>query len=354
MAKEKGGDQTETPTAKRLKDARKDGEAHKSRELTGTAMVLAALLLAWLATQSLGERLGALILRTTEAIRHPDLATLKSMSVLAAYTLVVSVLPLLLTIAAVAVLVDFLQVGAIFAPKRVAPKMERMNPAEGIKKMFSQEHLVEVVKAVLKTAAIVGIFWLVLRSMLPQLLGLPQAPVAAVGVAHWKVLQWVGGWVVFVFLFVSVLDAVYQRFAFIKNLKMSRRDIRQELKDNEGDPLVKSRRRQLHQEWSQNNLMEAVRRASVVVTNPTHLAVALMYEDGKTDLPVVTAKGEDYEARLIRETAEQAGVPVMQNVDLARALYAQIPLDQYITSEFFEAVAELLQWAEGIRREREG
>ncbi len=135
---------------------------------------------------------------------------------------------------------------------------------------------------------------------------------------------------------------------------MSIRDIRQETKENEGDPYIKGRRRQLHQEWAQQNMLASVRRASVVVTNPTHLAIALFYEAGETDLPMVIAKGEDYEAKLIREAAEEAGIPIMRNVDLAHGLYERTELDDYLPAEFFEAVAELLRWAEGVREQREG
>jgi type III secretion protein U len=137
-------------------------------------------------------------------------------------------------------------------------------------------------------------------------------------------------------------------------LRMSRRDIQQEVKENEGDPHVKSRRRQLHQEWSQQNMLNAVRQSNVVVTNPTHIAIALQYEHGLTDLPVVVAKGEGYLAEQIKRAAEEAGVPILQNIELARGLHERVELDDYIGNEFFEAVAEVLHWAEGMRRMRMG
>jgi type III secretion protein U len=179
---------------------------------------------------------------------------------------------------------------------------------------------------------------------------LPLGSPDDVGAAHWHVLMWLGIWTICVFALLSVLDSLYQRYAFTRKLMMSRRDIRRELRDTEGDALVKGRRRQLHQEWAQQNMLEAVRKASAVVVNPEHIAVAILYEPGTTELPVVCAKGEDYEAQLIREAAEQAGVPIMRNVELARGLHEKIGLDEYISAEFFKAVAELLRWAETIRR----
>ena len=133
---------------------------------------------------------------------------------------------------------------------------------------------------------------------------------------------------------------------------MSRRDIRQEVKENEGDPYVKQRRRQLHQEWAQQNMLSAVRKSNVVVTNPTHIAIALQYEPGETDLPVVVAKGEGAFAELIKKTAEEEGIPILQNVPLARGLNEHVQIDDYIGNEFFDAVAEVLHWAENVRRER--
>jgi type III secretion protein U len=352
MAKQKGGDQTERPTPKRLKDARKEGEVHKSRELTSTVLVLAWLLMAWLLLPFVSGRLAALFEASLRAIADPHGLPPAHLLSFAAYSLLWLSLPFLIAACLIAILVEFLQVGPVFAPKRLVPKMERMNPAEGVKRLFSQENLVEVVKSMFKTAALIAVLCLVLRRMLGDMLSLPLGQPGDLSQAHWKSMQWIAVWVVFVFFFVSALDAVYQRYAFVKNLKMSRRDIRQELKDTEGDPMVKGRRRQLHNEWAQQNMLQAARLSSVVVTNPTHIAVALKYEPGDTELPLVTAKGEDYEAQLIREAAEQAGVPVMQNVELARGLYEKVELDQFISAEFFEAVAELLLWAENIRRAR--
>jgi type III secretion protein U len=124
------------------------------------------------------------------------------------------------------------------------------------------------------------------------------------------------------------------------------------MRDTEGDPYVKGRRRQLHQDWAQQNMLAAVRQASAVVVNPEHIAVAIVYEPDQTALPVVCAKGEDYEAQLIREAAEEAGVPIMRNVELARGLHEKVGVNEYISSDFFQAVAELLRWAESIRTNR--
>jgi type III secretion protein U len=352
MAEEKSGDQTEEPTQQRLRDARKDGDVPKSKELTNTMLVLCWLVLASMAVPLVSRRLLGLFQGSFDAIAHmgeAGQAPLRQLWLEAFKTLLLITLPLALAASAIGVMTEFLQVGVVFALKRVTPKMDHMNPATGIKRMFSQESLVEVLKSLFKTAALIGIFTLVLLRVLPEILRLPLGFPADVAAAHWHVLMWVGIWAVCVFLLLSALDALYQRYAYIKKLRMSRRDIKQEMKNSEGDPMLKGQRRHLHQEWGQQNMKAAVRNANAVVVNPEHIAVAILYEPGTTDLPVVCAKGEDYEAQLIREAAEEAGVPIMRNVELARGLHENVGLDEYISAEFFQAVAELLRWAESIR-----
>jgi type III secretion protein U len=348
------GDRTEKPTAKRLRDARKDGDVAKSRELTSTVLVLAWLLLMLLTMPLIHARLNGLVDIVVQGMRQPFDQALHDVGLAALSAFLWLSLPLLLSAAAIGAMVEFLQVGPVFAPKKIKPDTSRMNPAEGIKRLFSQENLVEVIKAVAKSGLLIGLFAWVLLALIGQFVKLPYAAPADTGVAMWMAVKRFATGVIFVFFFVSALDVFYQRYAFMRKMKMSRREIKQEVKESEGDPMIKSRRRQLHQEWSQQNTLAAVRRASVVVTNPTHLAIAIRYEQGEDDLPVIVAKGEDHEAALIRQAAEEAGVPIMRNVTLARGLYEQVDVDEYLPGDFFEAVAELLRWAESIRKSRDG
>jgi type III secretion protein U len=350
MAKNQAADQTEKPTPKRLKDARKDGEVSKSKELTSTVLVLWWLVMAWLAAPLVSQQLRALLQDILGRVGKGDPGPMTPLLIEASRTLLLVTLPLLLGAGLLGLLTDFLQVGALFVPKRLIPQTHRLNPLEGLKRMFTQDNLIEVLKSVFKTAALSLIFVVVLLRLLPQILRLPLGQPADLGTAHWQVLQWVGIWTVCVFFLLAVLDAIYQRFSFMKKLRMSRRDIRHELRETEGDPYIKGQRRYLQQEWAQQNMLAAVRKANAVVVNPEHVAVAVLYEPDTTALPIVCAKGEDYEAQLIREAAAEAGVPIMRNVELARALHEHIGVDEYITSEFFQAIAELLRWAESVRQ----
>lgn len=352
--KNDSGDRTEKPTAKRLKDARKDGDVHKSKELSSTVLVLVWLIAAWLLTPLYFRYLEGLFEAVFAAMQHTGLTAIKAVLAQGTLVFVTLTVPVMLVAGVLGLFTDFVQVGSVFAPKKVKPDISRLNPAEGMKKMFSKDNLVELIKSVMKTTGLATIFLIVLWSLLPELIALPFGQPGNMATAHWQGMLRMCAWTVFVFFFVSALDAFWQRHSFIKRLRMSRRDIRQESKENEGDPHIKGKRRQLHQEWAQQNMLHSVRKSSVVVTNPTHIAIALHYEPGETDLPVVVAKGEDHEAALIRKAAEEAGIPIMQNVALARGLHEKIELDDYVSSDFFQAVAEVLRWAESVRQARDG
>ena len=348
--KNEGADKTEPPTHKKIRDARKEGNVAKSKELTSTVLLLGWLVGAWILTSYMFTRIGTLFDQSIRAMSRPFAQAVVELGLAAYHTLLQLALPLLALALFLGVLIEFLQVGPIATIKRMTPDVSKLNPVEGMKKMFSMDNLVELVKSVMKCVALLFIGGFVLWGMRGQLMALPHSPPAAMAQAIWHALVRIGIWTIFVFFFVSALDAWYQKFSYTKKLRMSRRDIKQEVKENEGDPYVKQRRKQLHQEWSQQNMLNAVRGSNVVVTNPTHIAVALQYESGETDLPVVVAKGEGALAEDIKRVAEEAGVPVLQNIPLARGLNEQVKVDDYISGDFFEAVAEVLHWAEGVRR----
>lgn len=350
--KDQGADKTEKPTPKRIRDARKEGNVSKSRELTATVLTLGWLVAAWLLMGFMYSRISELFNQSLDAMQLPFREALLETAGVAFQTLLWLSLPFLAMALLLGVAVEFLQVGPIATMKKLTPNLEKMNPVEGIKKMFSMDNLVELIKSIIKSAALLGIGFYVLWKMMPDLLLLPHGVPAQMGSAVWHAITRIVIWTIVVFFFVSALDVWYQKFSYTKQLRMSRRDIKQEVKENEGDPYIKSRRRQLHQEWAQQNMLSAVRGANVVVTNPTHIAVALQYEMGVTDLPVVVAKGEGALAEQIKQAAEEAGVPILQNVPLARGINEKVALDDYVDSEFFDAVAEVLFWAESVQRAR--
>jgi type III secretion protein U len=342
-------DRTEAPTRRRLREARRDGEVAKSKELTSTVGLLAwVVLLAAAVPLAYGE-LAALFAAALGSVARPSLDAVARVGEASVRALVAVALPALAAAGIAGLATELAQVGGLFAPKRVRPDARRLDPVAGLKRMFAQENAVELGKAVVKTAAVLGIVIAVAGTQLGTALRLPAATPAAVGAVAQHVALLATGSVVAAFLGLAILDGLYQRHAFRRRLRMNRREVRREAREDEGDPHLKTRRRQLHQDWATRNVVAAVQSASVVVTNPTHVAVALRYDPIETGVPIVTAKGEDHVAQLIRAAAEQAGVPVLQHVELARGLNARVEVDDFVPVEFFEAVAEVLRWAAAVR-----
>jgi type III secretion protein U len=349
--KNDGGDKTEKPTPKRLSDARKKGDVPKSKDVTSTAVLGGWLLLGLMVTGFAFDRLGGLFDEIFAVMDRPFAEAWPIAGAAAGKAFVSITAMLLLPIAIFGMLVEFAQVGPVFTLEKMSPKMSHMNPGEGLKRMFNADNLFEVVKSLAKTLLLVVLTWIVAVAAFDKLMAVPtgeaDGALAAYGGITFQLLAGTVG----VFLFVSMLDFAYQKFSFTKKMRMSRRDIRQEMKDSEGDPHVKAHRRQLHQEWAQQNAVQAARDASVLVVNPTHIACALAYDPAEHAVPVLLGKGEGLIAQAMREAAEAGGVPIIRNVELARALRDKVAVDDIIPQDLFAAVAEVILWARRLREE---
>jgi flagellar biosynthesis protein FlhB len=177
----------------------------------------------------------------------------------------------------------------------------------------------------------------------------PDLPVQMVAAVLWKLTLHLLAWTVALFALIALLDSAYQRYSFTKKMRMSMRDIKQEMKESEGDPYIKQQRRQLHQEWSQRNAQSAARNANVLVVNPTHIAIAIDYDKETCPVPTIAAKGEEHVARAMREAAEEAGVPIVRNVPLARDLLARAEIGEIVPADLFDIIAEVILWAREAR-----
>jgi type III secretion protein U len=240
----------------------------------------------------------------------------------------------------------------VWSLEKVKPNLEHMNPVEGVKKMFTMDALVELLKSIAKSVALGLIGWLAIKAVIPQLALLPLSTrPELLGNALWEAARPVLVWTVVMFALLALLDGVYQRFSFTKRMRMSMRDIRQEMKDSEGDPHTKQHRKQLADEWSQRGATQAASTANVLVVNPTHVAIAIDYDRETCPVPTIAAKGEDHVARAMREAAEAAGVPVVRNVPLARDLLARGEVGELIPQDLFDVIAEVVLWAREVREE---
>jgi type III secretion YscU/HrpY family protein len=349
--KNDSGDKTEKPTPKKLKDARKKGDVSKSKDVSNTGIMMLWIILFGTSLFYVIDQFGSLLIQTlTSAVQSDDFFyTLRKVGQHSMDTLIGLSAMFLLPVALIGTLVEFMQAGPVITTEKMKPKMDNLNPASGMKRMFSLDNLVEVFKSIAKTALLFLIGWLILKSFLPELITLPYMVTPTIGNTFWDMFFMLIVWTVGIFTFIAILDVGYQKFSYIKKLRMSLRDIKQEFKESEGDPMIKQQRRQAHQEWSQESAADASRSANVIVVNPTHLAIALDYDREKVPVPTVTAKGEDLVARAMREAAEEAHVPILRNVELARTLYTESEEGDIVPSELFDVIAEVILWAKQVR-----
>ncbi|WP_129778582.1 type III secretion system export apparatus subunit SctU [Peristeroidobacter soli] len=337
------GEKTEQPTHKKLQDARKKGQVAKSKDFTQTALILALFGYLIAAAGMLAHSLAELLVLPMGLINQPFRVALEPVVSQVTHNAVMIVLPFLGIVIGVGIFAEMLQVGVLLSFEALKPSGKKLNVAANAKNMVSKKNLVEFLKNILKVAVLTAILYKVVRSEMAHLLELPKAGVAGVGMAITALLKVLIINVAMVYLVIALADFVYQRLAYKKQLMMSKDEVKREYKESEGDPHIKGARKHLHQELMMSGNMEKTRKASVVVTNPTHIAIALYYDDDKTPLPMVLAKGTDLVAKRMIEIAREEGIPVMQNIPLARALHAHAQLEQYVPSDLLEPVAEVLR-----------
>lgn len=345
MANEKDQSQkTEEPTQKRLDDARKKGQVVQSREVSSWLMLLTvAIIVVGLAPgimSDLGhvlmpfiERPHTLNVGSEGAIEGPGLA-------LSSVLLPLAVPFALLIVAALAT--GFLQHGFLISTESLKPDLGKISPLKGLGRLFSSRSLTEFVKGVLKLVIVSGVGVIAIWPEFDTIERLVTMGVPAIlDEIHRLVTRLLIG-VCAILAAIAALDYLYQRMQHIKQLRMSREEVREEYRQTEGDPHAKARIRQLRQERARRRMMAAVPGADVVITNPTHFAVALKYDQAAMNAPRVVAKGADLVAHRIREVAKASDVPIVENPPLARALYAMVDLDAEIPGEHYKAVAEII------------
>jgi type III secretion protein U len=344
-------EKTLKPTARKLREARKQGEVVHSRDLSSVstfAVLWICLGLCagnfWTHLRHITEQ-GLLAAADSES-SQAWLSSVQSIAIDAAWI----VGPLLVLVIASSVLIGGLQTRGIFSTAPLTPKFDRLNPAEGLRRIFSTRSLLELGMMLLKTALLLALLFYCIRSSYDSLVKtIYTAPSDVLRVA--AVLLWhLMGWAILIYAIGAALDYAHQLYEFMKQHKMSIEEVRRELKDTEGDPRIKARRRSLGRQMildpvrGGGGLAQRLATASVVIVNPTHVSVALSYARGKTPLPRVVAKGLDQTALRIRREAERLRLPVLEDPPLARRLFREVALDQYIREELIDSVAAVFRW----------
>jgi len=344
VADESFGERTEKATGKRRNEARKKGQVAKSREIPTVGILLVALSVLYLLSTHFLRQISAVMVLSLQKMASFPL-TLDNARVLYAeilWTLLQILGPLLVGVVAVAFLSNYAQVGPLFSTEAIQPKFERINPLSGFSRLFSKTSLVELGKSLVKFGIIGWVAYSTVRQELAELRTLTDQEVGTivryVGLVSARILFKT----LLVMVALAVLDYFFQRWNYEKSLKMTKREVQEEYKQTEGDPRVKSRIRSIQRDLARKRMMSEVPKADVVITNPTHLAVALLYRREKMIAPQVVAKGAGWIAEKIKATAQEHGVPILENKPLAQVLYKTVELGQAIPSTLYQMVADLL------------
>ena len=346
-------EKTEQPTPKRLRDARKKGQVAKSREVGSTAIFLAVFGYLSLGWHFILKNLNEMILLPTQYYGVPFRQAMPEVVGVVVWKMVVITMPLVVTAMVMAVMADFLQFGLLFSIKAVSPDLNRLNPKQYFKKIFSIRSLVELIKSVIKVCVLGLIIKDLILGSIDALVKLPISGADDILPLLGSILSSLFLYTALAYLGVAALDFLFQKYQHLKQLKMTKDEVKREYKEMEGDPAIKSRRRQLHQEMVMSNTLSRVSKASVLVTNPTRRAIALYYDKDETKLPVILAKGKDLMAKRMIQVAKDNDIPIMQNVPLAHDLWDNGSVDNYIPSELIEPVAEVLRWVQELTAGKE-
>lgn len=340
------GEKTEKATPKKRDDARKKGQVAKSSDLSpAIALTAFFVLLLMLGTSMLDTFQGimkeSLVTYTGWQVTEENLKVMVFQLLFEALKIVAPVMALSYLIALV---VNYMQVGWLFTTKTLEMKLEKLDPIKGAKKLFSLRSLVELFKSLLKISAGIFVAYVILWNEIDQLVQLSMLSLGSVLTFAAGLVVKLGVYIGLLLFIFAVLDYVYQRYEHEKNLRMSKQDLKDEHKQAEGDPLIKGKIRERQRSMALRRMMQDVPNADVIITNPTHFAVAIRYDANDMSAPTVVAKGQDYLALKIREVAKKHRIITMENKPLARALYSQVEVGQQIPEELFKAVAEVLAY----------
>lgn len=356
MADDSDVEKTEPASPQRLEKAKEDGEAPRSKELNTFMLLAGGVALLWLLSMSLFSALKDVIQRSMWF--EPRIATDETMIVVtlaaSAKQASVAMLPLYGGLAVIAIFSSVALGGLLFSTKPLTPKIEKLNPLKGIKRMFSAQTLVELLKALGKAFLIGGVSVLVMWHYRADMLGLMHLSPTEAMVKGLGLIALCCALIVSSLLLIVAIDVPWQLYSHHKKLRMSKQDLKDEHKQSDGDPHVKGRIRSQQRAMAQGRMMSAVPEADVIITNPTHYAVALRYTEGQAAAPRVVAKGMGLIAQRIKEVAAEARVPVFESPPLARALHHHVEIDHEIPVELYSAVAEILAWVYQLKNWERG
>ena len=346
MPPEDAGEKTEAPTPRRRQQARERGQVAKSQDLTAAVALLGAMAALKIAAPGLLHDLAGLM-QLLLGYRGPDLVSIDSMMTFgefAAHVLVWTAGPLCLAFLFVALIVTLGQVGLLFTFHPLKPDIQKIDPISGFGKIFSMQSLMRLLISVFKVLVIGTVAFLTIQSWLPQIVAMSSLDFLQIISLSGDLMYSLGVRLAAALLVLAIIDYIYQKYRHEQSLRMTRQEVKEEMRRQEGDPLVRERRRRVARQLAMQRMQMAVPRADVVVTNPTELAIALKYDPDTMSAPKVVAKGAGFVAQRIRKIAIEHGVPIVERKPLAQAIFKTCEVGQEIPPTFYKAVAEILAY----------
>ena len=356
MAENSSAEQTEDPTARKLRNARDEGQVARSVELPAAAVTIGAILTLffmggyWI--KQMAEIFASGFKFDRKTMDNPDLmVTAFAHQIGEAFLLIV---PVLLVTAIMAILSSGATGGYLFSLKSTLPKFSKLSLLSGFKRMFGANAAIELLKAILKFSLVTIVLWALVSRQMDKMMQLGQMAIEpALAAAGWMIAE-SALWLSLSLLVIALIDAPYQKYSFIKRMRMTKQEVKDEMKDMEGRPEVKQQIRRRQREMANNRMIQKVQDADVVITNPEHFAVALSYDPTGDGAPILLAKGSDYMAARIREEAEKHGVEIFAAPPLARALYFSTEADQPVPESLYLAVAQVIAYVFSLADVRPG
>ncbi len=352
-----GGEKTEPATAKKLSDARKEGNVAKSKDIVSAAMLIVCFVTLKVTIGGIGERIQGVYRSTytmistlgrSGEINYNTCTLLLRDMIIDGW---IGALPIFAAALIIAFVGDLVQVKWKITGKPMMPKLSKLNPLKGFKKIFSMQSLVNLLKSILLVVIILFMVFQEVKDKKGVLLNLYNVSLdGALGIIGDIVFD-LAIKISVIYVIIGVLDYMFQKHKFKEDMKMTKQEVKDEFKQSEGDPKIKGQIRRRMQEASMRRMMQQLPEADVVITNPTHFAVALKYEAGVTAAPIVIAKGADYLAQKIKEKARENEIEIVENKPLARALYSSVDIGQEIPEELYQAVAEVLAYVYNLKAE---
>ncbi len=347
-------DRTEEPSETRVEEFRKRGEVASSKELANVLILMASIITLALSAVYIFEKMQELVMW----LYNMDIKEFYNKRS-AAFILkkIASVFyhstgPILATTAVVGVLSYVLQIGFLFSPEVLSIKFDRINPVNGFKRLFSMKSLVEAIKGIAKFSLILFIIYLFMYNNLDIYKGFYHSELIQSSFVGGQIITELGAYILASLLIVSIGDFAYQKFSYRRKLMMTKEQAKRELREKEGNPEIRQRIRNVQRDFSRRKMLREVPSADVIITNPTHISVALKYDKNKMISPKVVAKGTGVWALRIRKSAQDNKVPVIENVELARSLYKIVPLGMEIPSILYKAVAKVLSFAYRLKKKQ--